>query len=208
MNIYKLNIAYRIVAVILLVMTIIMCIVYYRKEHFVPFGMFVMLIFAIIYFYKCMSLTKDNAFHCYIVNINNKDKVDLQTPKLSIKKSNIPNAGNGVFAEEFIPKGTYFYKFNFNKISLLHKMNDLNYKHNANTYEWDSLLNDATNIEYVFVEKKGLIKQLVDYINGIYGNNLEDIVYLRARRDIYPGQELSKYYGADFWHDHEKKMKK
>lgn len=139
----------------------------------------------VIYCYHNVNKKLDNINRfMYII----KDKpVIHRFPKLYIKKSIIPNAGMGVFAGEFIPKHTYLYQFTFNEINnnptMFHKINDFAYDGDLSKYEQNAIHYNVINIDYVSVD----------------GDN--DIVYLRARRDINLGEELSKYYGIESWRD-------
>ena len=93
---------------------------------------------------------------------------------MKIKKSTNNNAGDGLFAMEFISKGTVILDNN----SCLYKM--------INDLAFDGTIDDYTE------------KISRNNVGHIFNNN-SGTKYLYALRDIYEGDELSKTYGTYGW---------
>jgi SET domain-containing protein len=119
---------------------------------------------------------------------------------LEVKTSQLPNAGNGLFTKEFIPKGSCI----------------VEYKGRRTT--WDQVRNDADNgyIYYVddslVIDGKADTKALARYANDARGltrikgitNNAryihdDDKVYIEAAKDIPAGAEIFVNYGKEYW---------
>ena len=118
-----------------------------------------------------------------------------------VKKSNLPNAGKGLFARHFIPKGTriaeykgrittwkevkednssnvYLYYMNRN-----HVIDARNHKKSKARYA-----NDARGLKRI----KGFTN------NAIYAEN-GGRVYIESTKDITPGEEIFVNYGKEYW---------
>lgn len=125
----------------------------------------------------------------------------LLEKKVEVKTSTLPNAGKGLFAKEFIPRGTRI----------------VEYKGEITTWkEVDS--NDGNNGYIYFVKKDHVIdasrspKALARYANDARGitrvkgvtNNSEYVedgvkVYIEAKKDIPAGEEILVEYGKEYW---------
>ncbi len=123
----------------------------------------------------------------YIQWFDNASNIIVSDPKLVVKQStakNGGNGGNGVFADEFIPKGTIFCKSNpydTNEDTISRYTNDLLYQGTAEEYEQNERTNNVTNIGYVRIKEES------------------STCYCVALVDINKDQELSRYYGANYW---------
>lgn len=125
--------------------------------------------------YNHRLFTKSHAklFCARIINRVTESNIDL-----SIKKSSIPGADNGLFANTFIKKGTIFGK--------------------GDTY---SLVNDGvmdTNEECPD-EKYFYLDTIEEKVNTIVVESRGE-TYLMCIKDIQVGDELFRYYGYDAWH--------
>jgi hypothetical protein len=132
----------------------------------------------------------------YIKWVNKESDINLSDRKLIIKQSTVENGGNGVFAGEFIAKDTIFCKYNakdVNEGSIARYINDLLYQGNANEYEQNELTNNTTNIGYVRLTE--------DVFSAFFGKTVR--CYCIALTDIMEGQELSRYYGSNYWFEYE-----
>lgn len=121
--------------------------------------------------------------------------------KLYIKESNLPDAGNGLFTGEFIPKGE--------KV--------IEYKGKITT--WKEVDHQDGQNGYIYFVKRdhvidaGRMKSaLARYANDARGikrikgllNNAEYVeegvrVFIQAARDIQPGEEIFVPYGKEYW---------
>lgn len=131
----------------------------------------------------------------YIQYVDKSSDISLSDPKLIIKCSTAINGGNGVFTEEFIPKGTIFCKsdpYDTNEDVIGRYINDLLYRGDAKSYEQNELTNNVTNIGYLRTKEESPI---------FTSKNIT--CYCIALVDINADQELSRYYGPDYWFHHE-----
>lgn len=153
-----------------------------------------------------------------------KDKtVTLENKKFEIRQSTIPNSGYGLFALEDIPAGTVFMKcenchladsvadkltdsfvdeintkllnFDFKcaNVNVGKYMNDLAYNNNLPTYDEDFNVSDKINVGYI----RHMLTDLM-----MFGMEVPKI-YMYAIKDIKKDSELSRYYGPDYWQQHE-----
>lgn len=125
----------------------------------------------------------------------------LLEKKIEIKLSQLPNAGKGLFATEFIPKNTRIVEYK-GKITTWKEVDD----------------NDGNNgyIYYVkrhhVIDASGHPSALARYANDAKGlqrvkgikNNSEYVeeglkVFIEAKRDIPAGQEILVEYGKEYW---------
>jgi SET domain-containing protein len=120
---------------------------------------------------------------------------------IEIKKSNLPGAGKGLFARNFIPKRTliteykgrirtwaevkqdkasnvYLYYVNRN-----HVIDARNYKKSKARYA-----NDARGLQRI----KGFFN------NAVYIEK-DGRVFIESARDIAPGEEILVSYGKEYW---------
>jgi uncharacterized protein len=125
----------------------------------------------------------------------------LLEKQLIIKKSGIPEAGNGLFTKIFIPKGTRI----------------IEYK--GRITSWKNVLNGKTFNAYVYYVNRNHVidarrrkKSLGRYANDASGltkingmvNNTKYVVennrvFLEAKRDIHPEEEILVSYGKEYW---------
>lgn len=129
-----------------------------------------------------------------------ESEIIVSDPILEVKQSTVKDGGYGVFAKEFIPKGTIFCKSNpyDEKEDLIGRyINDLMYQGNAKEYESHSKINDdITNIGYVRPKN-------TDPGALFIGHDNNPTCYCEAIKDIAEGDELSRFYGVNYWLNHE-----
>lgn len=121
--------------------------------------------------------------------------------KLVIKNSTLPQAGKGLFTRSFIPAGTHI----------------IEYKGRVTT--WNEVKErEADNAYIMYVNRDHVInalpykKALARYANDAKGvgkirglrNNavyatVKKRVYIKATRDIKPGEEILVDYGKSYW---------
>jgi uncharacterized protein len=125
----------------------------------------------------------------------------LLEKSIRVKKSTIPGSGKGLFAKEFIPSGTFIVEYK-GKITTWKEVDD----------------NDGNNGYIYYVRRHHVIDAsrrrtaLARYANdarglkrvkGITNNAVYDEVglkvYIKAKKDIYPGQEILVEYGKEYW---------
>jgi len=125
----------------------------------------------------------------------------LLEKKVIVKTSNLPNAGNGLFAREFIPKNSLIVEYK-GKITTWKEVDD----------------NDGNNGYIYFVKKHHVIdasrhtSALARYANDARGiqrvkgitNNAEYVeeglkVYIKSNKDIPAGEEILVEYGKEYW---------
>jgi SET domain-containing protein len=129
-----------------------------------------------------------------IVDIDEQLTVDEK--KLEVRKSTVNGAGEGLFALERIPKGTIFISAgdinNYDTIS--RKMNDLSYHGTLENYDTDANVISCVNTGYI-------VK--MDQLCKLFRVGRHEI-YVYAIRDIEEGEELSRFYGPDYWKKYER----
>jgi uncharacterized protein len=125
----------------------------------------------------------------------------LLEKKVVVKKSGLPFAGKGLFAREFIPKGTRI----------------LEYKGKITTWK-DVEHNDGDNAYIYYVKRHHVINagrhtsSLARYANDALGlqrvkgitNNADYAedglrVYIESSKDIEAGAEILVAYGKEYW---------
>jgi SET domain-containing protein len=125
----------------------------------------------------------------------------LLEKKVTVKKSVLPNAGKGLFAKEFIPKGTRI----------------LEYKGKITTWK-DVEHNDGGNGYIYYVKRHHVINasrhkdSLARYANDARGlqrvkgitNNADYVeeglkVFIRSVKNIPAGSEILVPYGKEYW---------
>lgn len=132
--------------------------------------------------HRTMGQSNDK-YKRFVKSVND---IKVSDPKLIIKQSTIPSAGEGCFAGEFIPKGTVFCRSDptdTTETTPNRKMNDLLYNGDASTYPELGSEDLVTNIGYVCIG------------DPFFG----PVVYMEALQDIPEGAELSRYYGRSYW---------
>ena len=120
---------------------------------------------------------------------------------LEVKRSTLPKAGKGLFTKKFIPKGA----------------NIIEYK--GKITSWKNADHDDGKNMYIFyvnkdrvIDAKNNKRVLARYANDARGtnklkglrNNAEysnesDRIFIKAIKDIAPGEEIFVSYGADYW---------
>ena len=129
------------------------------------------------------------------------DCLTVSDVKLKVHKSTAENGSEGVFAEEFIPKGTIICESdptNITEKSISRKINDLLYKGNASEYENNEKVNNTTNVIYVHKDADPITYMLP---------GTKPFVFIETSKDICVGEELSRYYGIDYWYEFEYREK-
>lgn len=125
----------------------------------------------------------------------------LLEKQVQVKESTLPNAGKGLFARTFIPRGTRIVEYK-GKITTWKEVDD----------------NDGNNGYIYYVKRNHVIDAarhraaLARYANDARGlqrvkgvsNNSEYVedglkVFIEARKDIHPGQEILVEYGKEYW---------
>jgi SET domain-containing protein len=119
---------------------------------------------------------------------------------LRVKRSQLPRAGMGLFTKVFIPKGTHIVEYT------------------GRVKPWKTF-SDAHDNGYLFYVNRNHVidafphkKALARYANDARGmakikglvNNSEYVtvglkVYIKAKRDIQPGEEILVGYGKEYW---------
>jgi SET domain-containing protein len=125
----------------------------------------------------------------------------VSSKHLVVRKSTIPGSGKGLFTKIFIPKGTRIIAYK-GKIST---WKEANHENGDNAYIYYVKRNHV-------IDAKPYKKALARYANDANGlvkikgisNNcvyVEDgvDVYIHARKDILPGQEILVPYGPEYW---------
>ncbi len=132
---------------------------------------------------------------------NKNVSMALLEKKIVVKKSGLTDAGNGLFAKEFIPKNTLIVEYK-GKITTWKEVDD----------------NDGNNGYIYFVKRNHVIdasnnkKALARYANDARGlrrtkgltNNAEYVevgtkVYIKSNKDIAAGSEIFVEYGKEYW---------
>jgi SET domain-containing protein len=119
---------------------------------------------------------------------------------LTVKRSTLPKAGKGLFTTIFIPKGTLITE----------------YKGKITTWK-DADHDEGRNLYIFYVNKNHVIdartnKTLARYANDARGLNRikgqhnnsaysseGNRIFIKATRDIAPGDEILVGYGKDYW---------
>jgi hypothetical protein len=125
----------------------------------------------------------------------------LLEKQLVVKKSTIPGAGNGLFTEEFIAKGTRIIEYKGRITTwkdVLEGKHFNGYVYFINRNHVIDAMRRKTAIARYANDAKGHIK-----IKGVSNNCTYVVdkkrVYLEAIKNISPGQEILVSYGNDYW---------
>lgn len=125
----------------------------------------------------------------------------LLEKQLFVKKSTIPNSGNGLFTKKFIPKGTRIVEYK-GKISAWKDVKDEDGKNGYIFYITRNHVIDALKTKNALAryanDARGLSK-----ITGVT-NNCDYIsdglhAYIESKKDIPAGAEILVDYGKDYW---------
>lgn len=125
----------------------------------------------------------------------------LLEKKVIVKVSTLPNAGKGLFAKEFIPKGSRIVEYK-GKITTWKEVDDndgmngyIYYvkRHHVidasrHTGAWARYANDAKGLQRV----KGITNNAEYTEDGLK-------VYIESKKDIPAGAEILVEYGKEYW---------
>jgi hypothetical protein len=133
---------------------------------------------------------------------------------VEIKPSTIPNAGNGLFASRPFRKNELITAYEGEKIDRK-TADEMRAKgqatHVRSVAGFHELISGYTKPEQAVGKGGG------SFINDVFGSNLEvnaeyairrdpktglDAVYIKALRDLQPGEEILASYGKDYWKQH------
>ena len=127
--------------------------------------------------------------------------MDLLTPYLKVKPSTLPGCGKGLFTKVFIPKGMMITEHT-GKIT---SMKEADKEDRDNAYLFYVARNHV-------IDAKGDKKMLARYANDATGftrvpgfkNNAQYVVedkrvFIVAKKDIQPGEEIFVGYGKQYW---------
>ena len=120
---------------------------------------------------------------------------------LFVQDSTLPNSGKGLFSNIFIPKGTYIIEYTGKVTS----WKDVDHEDGFNGYIYYLNRNHVINaskhkasLARYANDARGLTK-----IKGILNNaeyeHVEKKVFIKAIKDIEPGQEIFVAYGKEYW---------
>ena len=127
-------------------------------------------------------------------------KVTIEAKKLEIRPSSTVDASLGVFAVEPIPAGTIFLEVIDahieNSDTVSKKINDLAYHGNCSNYDTEENIACYTNVGYIVQDCEHQYMQF-------FGMGSPSKIYLYALKDINESEELSRYYGLDYWFAYE-----
>ena len=116
---------------------------------------------------------------------------------LEVKASDIPHAGQGLFAKKAIRANTVIGNY------LGKKMKSQEYqKLEIKAYVWG--LSSGKYVDGFDLKKSNLLRFANDCYTAPEKNNLEalerdDKIYYVTKRDIFPGEELLIGYGERYW---------
>ncbi|RYY46832.1 MAG: SET domain-containing protein [Chitinophagaceae bacterium] len=120
---------------------------------------------------------------------------------LFVQASQLPNAGQGLFTKVFIPKGTYIIEYT-GKVSSWKDVDHeggfngyiyfLNRNHVINASKHKAALARYANDAQGLAKVKGLTN------NAAYEEEKKR-VFIKATKDILPGQEIFVRYGKEYW---------
>ena len=167
------------------------------------------------YVYKLLGLSRPD-FYKYLKDID-LDLCDLENiifPWLECKKSNIPNAGLGIFTKVDIPKGTFLgdYVCEIKKGkpppnkddpycfgAVPGDINTYRTGLDVNKSNWSRYMNCSSSYKNENVIVSSFLKSKIKYKtkNGKI-MNLCDKIFFWARRDIKAGEELMYYYSHGY----------
>lgn len=137
---------------------------------------------------KTVQINHDEIDMKYIRKIVTKEfRPEIKSVDFIIDKSTANNAGNGVFVNEDIPKGTFITSNTSTHIyNISIKINDLAYT-TEKKYNFDDV-----------IEKTNVIAVVIGNGSVLYGAQYT-LIALMAIKDIKAGDELSRCYGCKYW---------
>lgn len=126
-------------------------------------------------------------------------KVDKKD--LFVKESTIPESGKGLFTKVFIPKGTYVVEYTGKVTS----WKDADHEDGKNGYIYFLNRNHVINasrhkaaLARYANDARGLSKVKGILNNAVYEEEKKK-VFIKAVKNIEPGQEIFVAYGKDYW---------
>ncbi len=134
----------------------------------------------------------------------------LYEKHLEVKPSQIPNAGNGLFTNVFIPKGENIVEYK-GRITTWKEVSEQDNNNLYIMHVTDKHVIDASKNKKAFAryanDANGLTKIKGLKNNGIYVHDDENRVFIEAKRDIQAGEEILVGYGSDYWKTIRENMK-
>ena len=125
----------------------------------------------------------------------------LSEKKLFVKKSTFPNAGKGLFTKEFIPRGTKIIEYK-GKITT---WNNADHDDGKNAYIYyvnkDHVIDASKQKKHLARyanDAKGL-KKIKDVNNNSTYITEDEKVFIKAMKNISPGEEILVGYGKKYW---------
>ena len=124
----------------------------------------------------------------------------LLEKQLFVKKSQLPNAGKGLFTKKMIPKGTRIVEYK-GKVSKWKELKNawengyiysINNNHVINAMPTKNALARYANDAQGIVRVKGLTNNCVYMNDGLKA-------YIESVKDIPAGGEILVQYGKDYW---------
>ncbi len=121
--------------------------------------------------------------------------------QLSVKKSQLPNAGKGLYTRIFIPKGSYIVEYK-GTISKWKEVEDT---------EWDNgyiyyvtrnyVINARPHPEYLarYANDAAGLERVKGLRNNCVYKKRANRIYIYSEKNIQPGEEIFVDYGADYW---------
>lgn len=121
--------------------------------------------------------------------------------QLVVKKSNLPEAGKGLFAGHFIPKGTTIAEYKgkittWKEVKLIDNNNG--YLYYVNRDHVIDARNDKKSKARYANDARGL-KRIKGFINNAIYIESRGRVFIESTRDIAPGEEILVSYGKEYW---------
>jgi len=125
----------------------------------------------------------------------------LLEKKIEVKESKIPGAGNGLFAREFIPRGTRIVEYK-GRVTTWKEVNHDDGDNGYIYYVKSHHVIDARNYKSALAryanDARGLSR-----VKGVNNNSEytedEKKVYITSRKDIPAGEEILVEYGKEYW---------
>ncbi|MGB3005200.1 MAG: SET domain-containing protein [Chitinophagaceae bacterium] len=125
----------------------------------------------------------------------------LLEKKIEIRDSTLPGAGNGLFAREFIPRGTRIVEYK-GKITTWkevdHDDGDNGYIYYVKRHHVIDARNQKTAMARYANDARGISR-----VKGISNNStyveVGLKVYIESRKDIPAGEEILVEYGKEYW---------
>jgi SET domain-containing protein len=129
--------------------------------------------------------------------------------QLKVKRSKLPKAGKGLFTTAFIPKGTPIVEYTgrVNTWKEAQQQTDNGYLFYVNRNHVIDAFHHKKALARFANDARGMVKQ-----KGLT-NNSEYItrgrkVFIKSKRDIFPGEEILVGYGKEYWDTVKENIKK